>query len=94
VANEAEDRKRMKYNTLSTLYMFVPVAVETMGALGEEASDFLHDLGKRIERVSGERRATEYLLQRISVAVQRGNAAAVLGTVDNTVGNLDAIFYL
>ena len=51
------------------MFVPVPVAVETMGALGEEASDFLHDLGKRIERVTGERRATEYLLQRISVAI-------------------------
>ena len=31
--------------------------------------------------VTGERRATEYLLQRLSVAIQRGNAASVLGTV-------------
>jgi len=66
---------------MSTLYMFVPVAVETMSLasspnapLGEEASDFLHDLGGCFERLTCERRATEYLLQRISVAIQRGNA--------------------
>jgi hypothetical protein len=31
VANPAESRKTMKYNALSPLYRFVPVAVETLG---------------------------------------------------------------
>jgi len=72
----------------------VPVAVETMGALGEEVTDFIHQLGKRITSVTGERRATEFLLQRLSVAIQRGNAASVLGTVDSVDEKLDSIFYL
>lgn len=94
VASEAEDRKRLKYASLSPLYCFVPIAVETLGALGEDAADFIHQLGRRITVVTGERRATEFLLQRLSVAVQRGNAASVLGTVDSADDKLDAIFYL
>jgi len=74
--------------------MFVPVAVETMDALGEEASDCIHDLCKRIEGVTRERWATEFLLQRFSVAIHRGNAVAVQGTVGNAIDNLDAILYL
>jgi len=31
---------------------------------------------------------------RLSVAIQRGNAAAVLGTVDLAADKLDAVFYL
>ena len=49
-----------------------------MGALGDEAVDFIHKLGRRVVSVSGEKRATEFLLQRLSVAIQRGNAASVM----------------
>jgi hypothetical protein len=77
------------------MYCFVPIAVETLGALGDDVSDFLHQLGRRIANVTGERRATEFLLQRLSVAIQRGNAASVLGTVDSATDmNLDDVFYL
>ena len=43
----------------------------------EEATAFLKDLGGRIAAVTKERRVVEFLLQRISVAIQRGNAACV-----------------
>jgi hypothetical protein len=96
VANEAEEKKRSKYACLSTAFHFVPIAVETMGSLGDDADNFVHDLGRRIMTLTGERRATEFLLQRLSVAIQRGNAASVLGTVDwqTNNNNLDAIYYL
>jgi hypothetical protein len=95
VACEAEVRKKTKYSQLSVMYCFVPIAVETLGALGDDASDFLHQLGRRIANVTGERRATEFLLQRLSVAIQRGNAASVLGTVDSATDmNLDDVFLL
>jgi len=38
-------------------------------------------IGRRIAEVSGEKRATSFLLQRLSIAVQRGNVGAVLGTL-------------
>jgi len=37
-------------------------------------------LGRRLTRVTGDVRSPEHLLQRLSVAVQRGNSAAVMGT--------------
>ena len=91
VANEAEEKKRAKYACLTSTFRFVPIAVETLGSLGDEADNFIHDLGRRITTVTGERRATEFLLQRLSVAIQRGNAASVLGTVDCQSVNLDAV---
>ena len=94
VACEAEDHKRLKYSSLSAAYCFIPVAVETLGALGDEAANFLRQLGRRIATVTGEQRATEFLLQRLSVAIQRGNAVAVMGTVDLAADKLDAVFYL
>ena len=42
---------------------------------------FLQDLGRRIRGVTLEDNAYQYLVQRISVTVQRGNAASVLGSL-------------
>ena len=70
----------MKYTELTATHHFVPVAIETTGVLGPEAHSFLLELGRRIGEETGEALSTHQLLQRIAVAVQRGNAAAVLGT--------------
>ena len=69
------------------------MAVETLGALGEDASIFFRDLGHRIAAVTLEPRSYQFLMQRLSVAVQRGNAACVLGTVPASFG-LDEFFYI
>jgi hypothetical protein len=42
---------------------------------------------------TGEKRATELLRQRISIEIQRGNAASILNTYSDTRG-LDEIFYV
>jgi len=92
-ANEAERRKMMKYCSLSARYSFVQVAVKSLGALGEEAYDFFCNLGYRITSVTTEPRSFQFLIQRLSVAVQRGNAACVLGTVPASIA-LDELFYI
>jgi hypothetical protein len=56
--------------------------------------NFIHRLDRHITAVSGERRATEFLLQRLSKAVQHGNATSAMGTVGSAEEKLDAIFYL
>ena len=43
--------------------------------------DFIKDLGRRMSVVTGDVRETSFLLQRLSVAVQRGNAASVKGSL-------------
>ena len=43
-AETAADRKTSKYATLSQSYLFVPVAVETMGAINRAGMNFLGDL--------------------------------------------------
>ena len=70
-------RKAEKYRGLPASHSFTPVAIETLGAIGPRSMLFLRDLGRRIALESGEPRSTDYLLQRLSVAVQRGNAASV-----------------
>ena len=81
VAALAEEKKCGKYSHLAPSYIFQPVSIETSGAIGPSTYRFLKSLGRRVSQESGEPRATEYLMQRLSVAVQRGNAAAVLGCV-------------
>ena len=80
VAAQAEHLKIAKYCHLESSHHFVPFAVETSGVLGQAALDLVDDIGRRLHRMTGEPRSKEYLLQRLSIAIQRGNAAAVLGT--------------
>ena len=80
VAASAEEREA-KYSSLGALHCFTPVAIETSGVFGPKSLLFVHELGRRIARVTGEVKSTNYLVQRLSVAVQRGNSAAVLGTM-------------
>ena len=60
--------------------MFVPVAIETTGVFGPETPAFLRELGRRLQQVSADENSYGYLIQCLSVAVQRGNSAAVLGS--------------
>ena len=78
----AESSKRSKYSILAVVHDFVPIAIETLGAWGPEGWSFSGDLGRRISQVTGDPRATAFLRQRLSLAVQRGNAASVLGTMN------------
>ena len=81
VATEAELHKIHKYSTMDrATYIFQPIAIETLGAFGDSATNFILELGRRLKTVSNDTRAQMFLLQRLSVAVQRGNAACVLGT--------------
>ena len=80
-AKEAEERKVSKYRSIAAYYTFSPVAVETLGPMGPEAKSFLLDLGRRLRQHTGEPRSTSYLIQRISMAIQKGNAVAMMGSL-------------
>ena len=54
---------------------------------------FIRDIGSRIADATGEKRSKYFLFQAISMAVQRGNVASILGTVPDEK-KLDEIFYL
>ena len=63
-----------------TNYHFVPVATETYGAWGPQGLKLIKEIGKKIREVTHEKRSTFFLIQRILIAIQRGNAACLLGT--------------
>ena len=66
-----------KYSHLTSSHYFVSLAVESLGVFGKEARSFLKELEQRVKLSSGDPMAHQYLVQQMSVAVQRGNAAAV-----------------
>ena len=59
---------------------FVPIGIETTGVFGSEANYFLHKLDVCLKTESRDPRAYHFLLQRIAVVIQHGNAAAELGS--------------
>ena len=80
-ARAAEVSKRRKYAALAARYRFEPVALETTGTYGETTGPLISQIGRRISELSGERRETLWLEQRLGLAVQRGNAASILTAV-------------
>jgi hypothetical protein len=73
----------MKYTELADSgdYIFAPIAVENLGAWGPSALAIFAEIGGRIAARTGDPRATSFLRQRMDIAVQKGNAAAVVGTL-------------
>ena len=74
VAADARYRKTQKYSHLSSSHCF-----ETLGVFGKEARRFFTEVAQRMRLATCEQLAHLYLLQCMPVAVQRGNAASVIG---------------
>ena len=76
---------------ISGTHHFIPVAVETLGPICSEGASFLSEIAEKLSRTTGEQREKSFLFQRISVAIQRGNAAAFHGTLTSFSVNTLAI---
>ena len=75
-ATEGEARKTEKYRELIDIgYIFQPVAIEVQGSFGESSEVFITRLCKMLCRSRDDQRAGSFLKQRISMALQIGNAA-------------------
>ena len=92
-AAKAQTDKMTHYKELSKNFIVQPVAMETLGSWGTESLKFIREVGQRIANNFNDKRATSFLLQAISVAVQRGNVTSIKGSVPNTK-SLHEIFYL
>ena len=62
------------YIELTKDCILIPIAIETLGSWGQQGHELVKEIGRKIGDVTGERRSTFYLFQRISMAVQSGNA--------------------
>ena len=69
-----QERQVCGYHRWCRLCTFRHRNVRRMGRAGTE-------VGRRMAEVSKEPRSTTFLRQRLSVAVQRGNAVCILGTL-------------
>ena len=79
-AKKAEKRKISHYEGLGDRYQFHPIALETTGVYGPETEGFIKQLGRRLRAYTDEVRQTQWLRQRISIAIAKGNAAAIIAT--------------
>jgi len=80
VTEQAAERKLVKHSDFQQDHIFQPIAVENLGTLSTSFIDFLNALGRRISSVSGEDREAAFLIQRISVNIQRFNSALLHGS--------------
>ena len=80
-AAHAASLKSAKYSALLSTYIFVPVAIETLGAWNPEGINLVQEIGRRASIITGDPREGSFIFQRISVAVQRGNATSFSGTL-------------
>lgn len=69
--------------------MFCPIAIETFGSWGGEGRKLVDEIGKKFQATTGERKSKSFLLQKISIANQRGNATSIFGAIPQTTEKLD-----
>ena len=91
---QTESAKTLKYAELQDRFHFVPIGFETFGPWGKSATTLVADIARRIVERTGEPRSMEFLRQRLSIEIQRGNAVSVLGTTDVPKGSDDVFFLL
>ena len=59
-----------------------------IGAWGKEAQGLVSELGGRLAALTGEPRSLTFLRQRLGIAMMRGNAAAIRGTLPDNISPL------
>jgi len=82
-ANNAANSKTTKYADLTATYVFMPTATEKARSWNQQAIDAIEDIGRRISVITEEPLESIHLLQRISVAIQLGNAVSFMSTFDD-----------
>jgi hypothetical protein len=79
-----EAKKTSKYSTLLDRFIFYPLGFETLGGWGPECKHLINTIGQEITKKTGETRATQYLKQRLSIEIQRGNATSIINLFPKT----------
>jgi len=77
-ADKAASNKVAEYRQIANSHSFVPVVIESAGTWNHQAVELVHELGRRMTAVTEDTREATYLFQRMSVALQRGNACGLL----------------
>jgi len=77
-ANTAETKKLKKYERLKSDCEFIPIGCETLGGWGSKGIALLKKIASLIRQRTGEKRAFSFLMQQLSIAIQRGNSNCIL----------------
>lgn len=94
IAEQAATKKRYNYRKIiEQNYIFLPFACEILGPWCNEAHKFVNKLMNLVKISTGEVRSKQYFTQRISIALQRANAACVMGIFEER-SKLEEIFYI
>jgi len=72
-AHKTAQNKIDKYSKLASPRIFYPFAIETAGTWHEMATELTQEIGRCITTITEDTRATTFLFQRLSMALQRGN---------------------
>ena len=80
-AEKAAAAKLRKYARFEWDYLLTPLTFESHGPTSAATAEFVESLAKQIGRARGYRRTESVFLQRLSLAIQRGNALSVLGSM-------------
>ena len=80
-AQKTAQNKRDKYSKLASTHIFYPFAIETAGTWHEMAIELAQEIGWRITTITEDTRETTFLFQRLSMALQRGNAVSFHNTM-------------
>ena len=96
--------EKKKYIAIRAQPYFCPVAIETSGVCGPQSLTLPKELGKRIVHTTGDHNASQYvhttgdhnasqyIWQQLSIAIQRENAASILGCMPH-IDELVYIYY-
>jgi len=80
-AQKTAQNKIDKYSKLASTHIFYPFAIETAGTWHEMAIELTQEIGRRITIITEDTRETTFLFQRLSMALQRGNAVSFHNTM-------------
>ena len=88
-AVRAETLKLQKYASLAADYFVSALAFETLGGPGPTTKELLVTIGQLLQEATIRNfTAEKFQIQRLSLDIQRGNAAAVIGTLETYWGPL------
>lgn len=94
VAENACKAKHKRYTQIeASNFLVVGLPFETMGPWCKESKSIIDKIGNLLIKESGDIRARKFLYNRISLAIQPGNASSVLRTY-SVQDNLEEIYSL
>ena len=93
VVEEAAKKKVAEYDSFKNTYHFVLLSFETLGAFSTSALELTKEIGEALTTRTNEPRSTQYLRERLSIAIQKGNSRSIMETFPREAEELHSIFY-